>query len=140
MSRQSGRFSWLAGAGGGDGAGVLQLTMANRVPDNGVRYLRVGDVATSAAPVVLDSGVTVTGLSLSVDVADGSRTYDLEVLRNGSIVGTLTLPLSTKSITASSLAISMAGGDEIAARIRRISGSGPSSYRRVFAGLALEEA
>lgn len=109
------------------------FSSSRKVPANSVLYLDVDGVSTLAAPVVLPRAARLVALSVLVDVPDPTRSYTLELLANGSLVATLSLPTSTKKASDASFSIPLSADSEIAARLSLDSGTGSSSFRNVSA-------
>lgn len=137
-----------------DGAGVLhplvgsavmpgvrayQFSADFAVPVFGTLYLQTGDVPTSSAPLIVDRAAKLTGATLSVDRPDSSRTFQLEVLVNGTLEETLPLALSTSKAVTIGFAKVLAALDEIQIRLVRLTGTGKSTFRNVAATLTYTE-
>lgn len=121
----------------GDFAGVDDrayiLNHDSKVPSSGTQYLRAGMVPTSAAPIVVPAGGTITRASISVDDADAGNDYDFEILVNGSVVETIALLSGANSAVSSVLSSSVVAGDEISARLVRTAGTGKSDFDNITA-------
>jgi len=111
------------------------VTSSISVPSSGVLYLSSGNVPTSSCPFVTPSNGFIRELSVRVDRVDTARSFNLEVVLNGSVVTFLNLPVGSIR-QYSTLSIPFLEGDEIAVRLVSL-GSGKSSFRNVNAILAV---
>jgi hypothetical protein len=106
------------------------LNLDFKVPASGIGFLYLGDVATSAAPLVVNATGTLRGAAIGVDTAD-SKNYALEVLKNSSVVETLSLPSGSSEASTIAFTTSVVANDKISVRLRRTSGSGKSDFNDV---------
>lgn len=112
------------------------VTSSIAVPSSGVLYLSSGNVPTSSCPFVTPSNGFIRELSVRVDRVDTARSFNLEVVLNGSVITFLNLPVGSLRQYSTMLSIPFLGGDEIAIRLVSL-GSGKSSFRNVNAMLAV---
>jgi hypothetical protein len=119
---------------------AYQFSACFAVPSaRGVLYLRTGDVPTSSAPITVDRAATLTGAAVTVDVADGTRTYELQVLVNGTVRETLVLASGFIKAATTGFSYSVTALDEISLRLVRSSGSGKSTFQNAVATLTVSE-
>jgi hypothetical protein len=115
------------------------LSHQGRVQTSGIQYLKTGEVTTSAAPLVVASASKLQGASISVDVPDSSREYVLEVLVNSVVEESLTLVSGSTTATTFTFTTDLVTGDELSVRLRLVSGTGRSDFRRISATLEISE-
>lgn len=130
------------GGGGGASAGVRahHFTLKNFVQGANAEYLFVGDVSSLEAPHIVFTSGTMLGASISVDTSDAGSDYDIEVLKNGSVVETFTLSATNTKTSNKTFTASVVDLDEIAIRIVRSSGTGNSSFKRATVTLHITDA
>ena len=97
-----------------------------KVPASGGSLQMTGAGSTGAGVNMLSAG-TITGLSIAVDVADGSNNYTLEIRRGGAAIVTLTLNGVTSNRN-SALSVAVLAGDILTAFLIRTSGVGASAF------------
>lgn len=106
------------------------------MPFGGTLYLNTGEVSCLSAGVTAMSAMTLTSISVRVDVADGgSRTYDIEVVKSPStspsLLGSLNLGTAVSN-HRDDLSVALNAGDEFGARIVRVSGTpGKSDFNDI---------
>lgn len=115
------------------------LTGDFQVPAAGTLYLKFGSIFTSSTPLLVNKSLSLRGAALRVDLADISRTYELQVLRNGTVSETLTLTPGNVSVYTNVFTTAFIPGDEISARLVRMAGLGKSSFANIVASLELLE-
>lgn len=76
---------------------------------------------------------TISSASIQVDVADGSRSYNLSIRVNGVEVATLALPSGATGANTTALSITLAATDVLTAFLVRTSGSGVSTFSKQYA-------
>lgn len=119
-------------------AGVKTYTFSRSfvtVPPTGTLYLAIGDVITSAAPMVVNQNGALSGGSISVDVADGSRDYELRVLVNGAVAETIALASGNTKAIDVSFSTAISASDEISVLVYLTSGVGSSTFRNIVVTL-----
>lgn len=108
---------------------------------SGIRFLKVGDVFTSATGYNLFEAITLTGISLRTNISDATNDYDLEILSSPSssptVIATLSYPSGTIS-TSTTVSVAISAGTEIGARMVRTAGAGSSDFSDYIALLKLE--
>ena len=110
----------------------------SNVPGGGTLFLRVGGIVTSSAGFILSGGAaTLTGLSITVDVSDGSRDYRLDLVSDPTgtpaIVGSLALSSGSRTAFTGALSVAITSGTELGYRLIRTSGAGASTFAMVSA-------
>lgn len=70
----------------------------------------------------------IVAVSIQVDVADGTRTYNLEVRKNGVAVVTLALALGVTGANVSGLSVSFVAGDVLTVFMVKTAGAGLSTF------------
>ena len=68
----------------------------------------------------------IVAVSIQVDVADGTRTYNLEVRKNG--VAVVTLALVGTGVNVSGLSVSFVAGDVLTVFMVKTAGAGLSTF------------
>lgn len=121
---------------------IVVAARAAVVPSSGPLYLSFSGVTNSSSGLTFPRTGNITSLSVTVDSADGSRDYDLDVVRDptGTPVSltTLALPSGSRSAYSSSLSISITAGWELGLRMVRTSGSGDSTFNDIVAAIEVE--
>lgn len=131
--------------GGGPGGGTAgrlrdyQFNIKATVPNSGLRFFSYGEVATSAAPLIINVDSILIGASISVDKIDASRDYQMVILINGVIEETLALLSGDVSNYSTSFTATIVPGDEISLYLERVTGSGKSTFSKVSAAIEIEE-
>ena len=124
-------FTGIGGATGLQTVTYLEFSGNQRVPSNGTRYLRVGNVFTSQAGYEIFEAVTLTAISIRVNTSDATNDYDLEILSPSSasqtVIATLSFPSGTTA-TSTTVSIAISAGSELGARLVRTAGSGNSDF------------
>lgn len=113
----------------------LTLNQERRVPNAGTLFLKAGEVATSAVPVVMAADAQLSAIAVAIDRID-SNDYTVEVLVNGSVVAGALLSAGQTKVVSGTV-VPLLQGDEVAARIVRSSGSGRSTFRNALVNLQL---
>jgi hypothetical protein len=134
------------GGGGGGGGGVVPIGRVREyvfgsgiaVPSSGTLYLDCV-VPTSAAALRMSVDALLRRISVQVDQADASNSFNIEVLKNGASAGILALPASSLGTHAASYSTAFLAGDRLSVRIVRSAGSGRSQFRNVHVTVTLEE-
>lgn len=119
---------------------TMVLTSPVKVPGQGTLYLRFGEVSTGDVPASAPATGNIKRLFIQVDVADSSRSYDVEVVVEGSVAETVNLPVSTQKTSDVTLSASVTAGDDIQVRLVRDTGSGSSSFDLAIVALVIQEA
>lgn len=113
----------------------LQWGSVEQVPVGGEYYLK-GPAGTQCSDVgedvICDSALC--GISFRADAEDGVQTYDVEVIQDPDgtpiVLGTLPIPLSTKSARLVNFNAEVAAGASVGVRIKRTSGSVASVFTK----------
>lgn len=113
----------------------LQWGSDEQVPAGGELYLE-GPVSLRCSDVghdvVCDSALC--GISFRADAEDGVQTYDIEVIQDPDgtpiVLGTLPIPLSTKSARLVNFDAEIPCGSSLGVRIKRTSGSVASVFTK----------
>lgn len=110
------------------------FTRRTPVPAYGTLYLKTGEVSCLSAGVSAISAMTLIGISVRVDQIDGSRTYDIEVVKNPSgvptVLGSLNLG-AAKTNHRDDLSVLVSAEDELGARLVRATGTGMSTFNDI---------
>ncbi len=112
--------------GGGGYPAKFQFGNTVSVPAGGTLQLQ-GPGNTLSGLRVNRAG-NITGASIQVNVADGARSYNLDIRVNGVSVATLALPAGSSGAHTAALAVAVAAGDVITAFMVRTAGAGPSAF------------
>jgi len=119
----------------------LGFGLTKQVPNNGKSYLAgPGGTLTSSAGVTMLRAGQITGASIRTDVADATNDYDVSILVNGVVQGSLALAATNDSAFTTALAITFAAGDEVALLLDRTAGTNKSAFKNVSVVLELNEA
>ena len=115
---------------------LLRYTVSGGVPNGGTQYLRLGqNVFATAAGEILTAAATLIGISVNVDIADGTRDYDVDVVTDPSgaptAIGSLALSSAVRSAKRRDLAVAIAADAEIGVRLVRTAGVGPSAFDEI---------
>jgi hypothetical protein len=106
------------------------------VPNSGVLYLNAGQVAVSAAGERLTATATLIGISVSVDVADATNSYDFEVVSDPAgapaVLGTLALASGSTTAVRRDLSVAIGSAVLIGVRANRTAGSGNSNFSNII--------
>jgi hypothetical protein len=107
------------------------------VPSSGIRALRPTQGRTAFdVGIFPEADSTLTGLTISLDVADGVRDYILELILDptsaATVVASLALPAGTRQARVTGLAVAIAGVD-YGLQVRRTSGIGQSTFTGITA-------
>lgn len=121
--------------GGASKAPVI-FNQGRHIPSNGIRYMKLGEVASSVAPWIVPSDATIDAISIGFDQADATNVYDVEVLINDVVQVTVTVPTGTRKVVQS-VTQALCIRDEVKVRISRQSGSGKSAFRNSIVTLQL---
>lgn len=127
---------------------TLRYTHSSGVPGGaGIRFLRTGQgVVCSSAGDRLGLATRIVGISVEVDDPDGTRPYDIEILRDPSGSGTfpptplatLSLPVGTIGVSTFALSVSVPVNTEFGARLVRTAGMGTSTFSDINVSVYLE--
>lgn len=124
----------LGGGGGGTTTFPYQLNVDFSVPQGSILYLRVGEVATSAAPIVLRAPGVLQGASIKVNASDADRTYTLRVLLNGVVVENLVLTSGQDQAFNNAFSQAFVAGDVLSCYLESTAGPvGKSTFSQVSA-------
>jgi len=111
---------------------ALTFTHDSGVPGGGTRYLRTGQgIVCSSAGIRIDPASTIAIVTIRVDVSDGSRNYDVEVIStpSGSPSVLATLSFASGNVSAGgTFSAAVSSGTELGVRVIRTSGSGASTF------------
>jgi hypothetical protein len=122
---------------------VYQFHSWTRVSEQGSQYLYSGDVNTAAVALIIEQNFAFRGASISVDVADPTNTYELELLLSTgvgySVAERLVLPSTTLGAVANDLTVEGDLGNGIGFRLIRTDGSGKSAFHLVTVSVALRD-
>lgn len=123
----------------------IRYTSNGGVTGSGTRYLGTANgVFVSSAGDFSIENLILHGISINVDSTDGSRTFTVQVLTSPStsptVIASLTLPLSTRMASTTSLAVAIPSGTEIGVRVIRATGSGSSSFNDMVVNLLVSSA
>lgn len=113
----------------------IQFSYKGKVSD--LSYLFYGLVSSDITPVVLPESVQISGASLRVGTPDPSRSFLLEILLNGNVVEALLLPSNNLKSYSTSFTQDTLPGDELSVRLRKLTGTGASSFQNISVLLAL---
>ena len=121
----------------------LQFGRSGKVTGGGTIYLRWPDaVACSAAGFDAMRACTLKGISCRVDTADGSRNYNIEVVKDPdgvpALLGSALALNGVASNRRTDLNAAIAAGDSVGVRVVRSSGSGSSSFSSIVVLIELE--
>lgn len=127
--------------GGGGGASRVDhiVSLKGRVPNSGETFLRAGEVATNDAPVPVDVASVFVSAYLNVDKADASNDYELQLLKNGTVVEQIALASGQTEASSTSLTTTFVAGDKWSAKLTRTAGSGKSDFSTTTVVVKLEE-
>jgi hypothetical protein len=100
--------------------------MSSGVPASGTRQLRTA--GTSLIGYTMNRPGTITGGGFRVDIADATRTYNLEIYINGVLATSIPVGLSVISGFSTSLSTAVVAGDEVELFLTRTSGAGASTF------------
>jgi hypothetical protein len=109
----------------------------------GTRYLRVGQgILSSLCGDRIAVSSTLTTITVEVDIVDASRSFTVEILNDPTsgtptVLGSLTLPVSTRGITTTALSVAIVADTEIGARVVRATGSGGSTFNSIVVNVDL---
>lgn len=128
--------------GGGGGARVRSYAFNSSfgVPPAGVgiRYMNVGDVPTSSAPLYIDKSVQLREVEIHVDSVDPDRDYTLRILSASTIVENIDLG-SGSLFSTGSVATNIAGPWQFSMYLERVSGSGRSTFNNITVSTTMDE-
>lgn len=118
---------------------IITYSETQKVPGSGTRYLQIGPLLSSKVGKRMLRNGSISGLSIEVEVVDGSRSFDLEVQRStdgGStwnVIASVNLPVSTLGVSTVAPTGSLAfnANELIRARVVRASGSGSSTFKNI---------
>lgn len=125
---------------GGDRTDYV-FTKTIRVPAGGTHYLDSDGVCCMVAGPIMMTGMTLIGISAKVDVADGARNYNVEVVTDPSGVPALqgTLPFNNVvSNYRADLNVALALGSELGVRVVKVSGIGRSNFKEMVVAVRLK--
>jgi len=131
----------IGATGGGSGARVRSyaLNMNQRIPDSvGIRYLNIGEVPSSAAPLLIDKNIQLREIEVYLDNVDNSRDFTLRILSGSTVVQNVDIPSGSQFVTAS-VATNITGPCPLSMYIQRVSGSGRSSFGNVVVSTTMDE-
>lgn len=133
----------IAAGGAGATGGFPIFTFARRaqVPNSGTLYLNhIDGVTASEVGLVLPAAVTITGLTISVNDANPTKDYRLELIDDPtgtpSVLAFVDLLATNRSNIDRSFSVSVPSGTELGMRVRRITGAGNSNPLDRIVGLA----
>jgi len=114
----------------------LRYAAPQRVPASGTRYLQAGGVVTSDLGDRLTTDATLRGIAISVDVADATNDYDVDVVSDPagspSVLGTLSFTSGNTEDARRDLSASISDGTIIGVRLVRSAGSGRSDFTNII--------
>jgi hypothetical protein len=136
VRNENGEVSVVGGTGATGADGVTRYILCfggtAKVPVGGTLWLKNGDVFSSAAPVKLSANARLERISISTDSSDGSRDFEAQILKNGSLADSLPLPSgSVGEYSVLGSPVGYGAGDLVSARIVRTSGSGASTFANI---------
>lgn len=105
---------------------VWQFGRSIAVPTSGT--LQLFGVDSNAVGVRIMRACTVTGGSIQVNVQDNSRSYNLEIRKNGTAVATVSLASGTVGNSDTTFSAPFAAGNILTAYLVRTSGTGASTF------------
>jgi len=70
---------------------------------------------------------------VAVNVADGVRSYDLDIYLNGASAATVALASGNTSAQSVALAVAVVAGDIISAYMIKTAGAGTSTFEEIYA-------
>jgi len=110
------------------------------VPSSGELYLFSGFTSLLSAPVVVPTRSDINAISIATDKADSTKAYQVEILVDNIVTATLTLLAGQQKASAIVTSSPVLAGQEISAKLRRISGpSQKSEFRRANVAIELIE-
>lgn len=127
-------------AAGGTDTVITTITLAENtnVPaGSGVLFLSYGKAPIDLVEYTVKKAGKITGITLSVDLVDGSRDFDLEITINGAPGPILSLLSGNLDAFVTGLSTAVSAGDTISAFLRRTSGSGKSTFSNIIADIEL---
>lgn len=132
----------IGATGGGSGARVRSyaLNMSQPVPAGGVgiRYLSIGEVPSSASPLLIDKSVQLREVEVQLDDIDNSRDFTLRILSGSTVVQNVDIPSGSLFVTAS-VATNITGPWPLSMYVERVSGSGKSTFGNVVVSTTMDE-
>jgi hypothetical protein len=117
----------------------LRFTHGGGVPIAGTQYLRLGvGVFSSESGDLLTADGTLIGISVTVNAADVTRDYDVEVLSDPAglaggptVLGTLALS-GVRQARRRDLAVAVGGLLDLGVRLVRTAGAGASTFTEII--------
>lgn len=114
----------------------LRYTRPTGVPIGGTQYLDIGPgTVSSSVGERLPVAATLKGVTISLNIVDGTRDYSLQVLSDPAgapaVLATLTVPTGTLDKADRSFAVAIPAGTKIGARMIRTSGAGVSDFDEI---------
>lgn len=117
-----------------------QFSLPNRVPGSGLRYLEADGITTSSVPYVVERDSVIRAASITVQTADGSRSYGLDIfVESGPTILNTTVLGVGDTHEHEQLSLAVTEGTELQFRLRRLTGSGRSTFRRAVAEIVFGE-
>jgi hypothetical protein len=121
---------------GAAGAELFQFGRSVSVPPAG--SLQLQSPGSSLAGFASHRAGTLTGASLSVNAADGTRTYKLSIRVNGVEQASLTLNTGNTTVVSSSLNVSISASDVLTTFLTLTAGVGASTFTESAAALEVK--
>jgi len=116
----------------GDSRRYLQFGYSAKVPPFGT--LQLGGAGYALAGVRLNRSGTIVGATVQVaPVADGIRSYNLDIYVNGASVATLALAAGSIGVSTTAFAVAVVANDVITAYMIKTAGVGASTFDEVQA-------
>lgn len=123
---------------------ILEFKTNGGVPGGGTRFLDRANIAVTAVPVLLHAALTLIGITIVVDTADATRTYDVEVILDpggaNTLVGSaLTLASTNTFAETRALSAAIAASATWGVRLVRTGApGGPSDFSEVRVEVEVE--
>lgn len=118
------------------------FTRRRGVPANGTLYLKIGEVACTESGIDAMTNLTLVGISVHVNTSDGSRSYDVEVVKSPSgspsLLNKVALPSGNTSARTAALSDAISAGDELGVRLVLSTGSGASSFDKIVVAVRVK--
>ena len=105
--------------------------------------MKAGGVTVSSASDIIIRAANVTAISIEVDVADATRSFTVDVITDPSgtptSIATLTLPVSSRTATTTSVSGAVAAATEVGVRLVRATGAGAATFNDVVVLVGFDE-
>lgn len=116
----------------------LLLNISGKVPESvGIRYFSIGDVPTSAVPLVFSKDVKIASATIKTNSTD-VQNYDVVILKNGVEVDFFTLTAGSTFTSATFENLTIEKASELSLRIERASGSLKSVFSNAIVAIEFQ--